>query len=136
MCFSHHLLSRGWRAAVLLVAVACLNTDRASAGCGDYVTILNASPNASQQTDGHDGRTDPTDRLESPVPTKPPCHGPNCSGSPSKKPSPLAPPVPVGSRAKELTQPLGSICVPQADPAGRVDSGTLSSRPISRPTSI
>ena len=121
---------------MLLVAVACLNTGRVSAGCGDYVTILKGPRNASHHPDSHGGRTAVPTYDESPVLAKPPCHGRNCSSSPAKDSSPLVPVVPVGPRAKELTQHLGSTCDSGADPGVGVKPSTISARPISLPPSI
>src|SRR5581483_12182218 len=92
-------LLRGWRAALPLVAVACFSPGRAAAECGDYVTILNG-PAVS----GHHAMPE-----GGPAPAKPPCHGPNCSGSPVREPAPLAPVVPAGSQAKELTEHTGHV---------------------------
>jgi hypothetical protein len=92
-------LIRGWRAALVLVAAACLTPDRASAGCGDHVTILNGS----SQSDHQAGRADPSDQSG---PSRLPCQGPNCSGEPLHHQAPLAPVTTVTPQGKEIVQTL------------------------------
>src|SRR5581483_2975243 len=108
-------LLRGWRAALLLLAVACVNPARASAGCGDYVTIRDdAAPSAAHAA---------------PVaPVKPPCHGPNCSGTPTRESPPLPPVVPAGSLPKELTRNPDPVDGPDAGPGCALDRDSTSAR--------
>ncbi|HEX4608533.1 MAG TPA: hypothetical protein VH092_10035 [Urbifossiella sp.] len=70
------------RAALLLAAAACLTPAAASAACGDYVAVRSTDPHP----DGHRADTN-----HGPAP----CHGPNCSGSPTR--DPLAPAVPLAT---------------------------------------
>ena len=118
-------LFRGWRAALLFVAVACLTPNRASAGCGDHATILNGADHHAMpmNSDSHDT-------------TKPPCHGPNCSGAPVRENPPMPAPVsPTGPQAKEVAQILQSV-VGAVQTGGSFDRDTTSSRPIRRASSI
>jgi hypothetical protein len=118
---------RGWRAALLLVAVVCLSPERAAAGCGDHVTILNDSAKPDQHaTPG-----------TSEVPANParPCEGPNCSGVPNRHVPPLAPVTPVGPQAKEVVQCLGAVGADD-DPRGAFDRDPASPRPVRRPSSV
>jgi len=121
-------LLRGWRAALLLVAAAYATPGRASAGCGDYVTILNDSSGASH----HHVMPAPGEATESPA--KPPCHGPNCSESPARH-FPPVPPVPVSAPAKELTHSFGSLAGAN-DRRRSFDRDDSSPRPIRNPSSV
>jgi hypothetical protein len=119
------------RVALPLVVVACLTPNRASAECGDYVTILNGT--AARHAfpgDTPDAAADPGR-----APVRPPCEGPHCSGSPARQAPPLAPVVPIGSQAKELTQHLGTDGS-EADRGAACDRDMSSSRPIRRASSI
>lgn len=120
--------SRFWQAALLLVAVACLTPNRASAGCGDYVTILDGTGNVSQHSS--------SGTNHQPDFPKPPCDGPQCSGSPTPTAPPLAPVAPVGSQSKELTQLLGTVSVSDTEPSFIYRYESHTSRPIDRATSI
>jgi hypothetical protein len=82
-----------------------LTPGRASAECGDYLTIRNSAH------DSHQDQSKPTvDRLALEafdVSTKreSPCRGPNCSKLPAKEKTPLSPPViPVSSSVKQVVQ--------------------------------
>ncbi len=72
-------------ALALLVAAALVGSaGSANAGCGDYLTVLNADGSAQNMADH-----DPADAAHRP------CHGPNCS---AQKPLPTAPvTVPLAS---------------------------------------
>ena len=121
-------LVRGWRAALLLAAAACATPDRATASCGDYVTILNGQPSS-----GH--HATPAAPGEAPAPARPPCRGPNCSESPTRDAPPPAPVSPVGPRVKELVRcadPGDAAAAPRSS-LGRDDS---SPRPVRRATSV
>jgi hypothetical protein len=103
-------LFRGWRAALVLVVAACAIPQRATAGCGDYVTIRNVSdlPNHQSgmvETDSH-------------LPAKMPCHGPNCSEAPARQQAPLAPVSPVESQVKEVVQSFLALYLPVESPHG------------------
>ena len=120
-------LIRSWRAALLLVVAACATPDRASAECGDHVIILNAP--ASSNHDAMPGA------AEMPKPIKLPCHGPNCSGSPTHDFPPLAPVAPVSSQLKELAQCLISVGDVDA-PRPSFDRDMSSLRPTHRASSV
>ena len=120
-------LFRGWRAALLLVVMACATPDRAMAGCGDYVTIRNGSDSPSHQS----GMVDP----DSHSPARPPCHGPNCSESPVRQQAPLAPVSPVGPQVKEVVQSLQALSAPDQSPEA-FDRDYSSPRPILGTASI
>jgi hypothetical protein len=92
-----------WRAALLLAATAFLMPGRAEAGCGDHVTILNESGEPVSYA------TSPSD--DAPQPARPPCQGPNCSGSPHHDPAPSTV-APVGPQAKEL---VGTVDRPRGE---------------------
>jgi hypothetical protein len=126
-------LLRGWRAALLLAA--CATPGRASAGCGDYVTVLNA-PNDPAAASHHamlapDGTTGGTTGS----PAKPPCHGPNCSESPARDVPPVPPPAPVSAPVKELTHRLVAPSGAD-DPRGSFDRDPSSPRPVRNPSSV
>jgi hypothetical protein len=110
---------------MLVIVAACASPDRATAGCGDYVTILNGTSAGSHQ----DGPTEPGG------PQKAPCQGPNCSGDPVRHQAPLAPAAPVAPQVKEVA---GTIDGPASEASLRfllhIDSS--SARPISRPSSV
>ncbi|MCI0702358.1 MAG: hypothetical protein L0241_14845 [Planctomycetia bacterium] len=101
MTFSSLSLIRGWRAALLLVAVALLSPQSATAACGDHVTILNSPATLNQHTQPGASAT--------PEPLAPPCQGPNCSGAPVRHAPLPAPVTPVSPQAKEVVQSLGLI---------------------------
>jgi hypothetical protein len=92
-------LIRGWRAALLLVAVACATPGRARAECGDHVTILNG-PVAKFDGASAAGHT--------PGPQKAPCSGPNCSRSPQRQAPDPAPAPTSGPQGKEAAVAAGS----------------------------
>jgi hypothetical protein len=122
-------LIRGGRAAVLLVAAACATPDRASAECGDYVTILNAPAGSTHSMPAT------TETGETPAPMRTPCRGPNCQGAPVRDFPPLTPVSPVGSQVKEQAQCLDAV--DRAESQREIlDRDSSSSRPIHRPTSI
>ena len=116
---------RGWRAAMLLVVAACVTPDRAKAGCGDYVTILNGDPAAAHHT------ADSAKPDHSP----PPCHGPNCSNAPVDDPAPLAPVAPTGPEVKDVAAPLVTGGE-KGDARTRFDRDPFAARPIYRASSI
>ena len=79
---------------MLLVAAACLTPDRAAAGCGDHVTILNGTSASDHQAS----------RADTSEPARLPCQGPNCSGEPFQHQAPLAPATTVAPQGKEIVQ--------------------------------
>src|SRR4051812_25963603 len=88
-------LVRGWRAAVLLAVTACATPDRATASCGDYLTLHSGSDHVAEYPTLP--KTDSSD-------PHPPCHGPNCSNAPVHHPVPLAPATISGPQAKEVVR--------------------------------
>jgi hypothetical protein len=73
-------LFRGWRAALVAAVAACAAPAPAHAGCGDYVVIRDATGEPAATPDHGDPLL---------------CHGPNCTGSPTRDPlAPAAPPAP------------------------------------------
>jgi hypothetical protein len=117
---------RDWRAAMLLVAAACLTPDRASAGCGDHVTILNGSAASEHHA------TAPADPSQ---PMKFPCQGPNCSGKPVPHPASPAPVPPTTPQGKEIAQTLEGLSGDGALPF-RFDRDSVSADPIRRASSV
>jgi hypothetical protein len=110
---------------LVIVASLALSAGRASAECGDYVTVLTGQ--AARSDTGTPGQT------ETPAPTRPPCHGPNCSG---RDFPPLAPVVPIGPSVKELTQDLAPVGSPDPDPGSTFDRDSATGRPIQRAFSV
>lgn len=108
MVYDLSLLIRDWRVVLLLVAGISLTPGRASAACGDYISIHNAVRDLASSANPDQSAliTNPI-ALNEPgnsTPSKLPCHGPNCSNSPVRQLPPLAPATPVGLRVKELVQ--------------------------------
>ncbi len=66
--------------AILASVWCCLvgGATEVQAGCGDYLTVVDASGNSIS---GHG----------LPLPNQPPCHGPQCSASPNKPTASMAP---------------------------------------------
>ena len=117
-------LIRNGRAALLLVAVACLTPDRAFAECGDHVTILPAATIQGGQTVTPD----------TPAPAVPaPCHGPNCSRRPDRPlpPSAVAPPTMSATEAA-----LPSAAGPPLTARGAFARDNSSPEPIRRPLPV
>lgn len=121
-------LFRGWRAAVLLVVVACATPDRATAGCGSHVVVLN--PMTSFDSTEHAPRA-PMDLTERPKGPQKPCSGPNCSRAPD--PAPFAPAPLSAPRTMDASPVLGSA--DRADLSARVCEST-SPRPVRRSADI
>src|SRR6516165_4680890 len=100
------------RAALLLVVVICATQGRATAACGEYVTILNTpatEPHTTpapitQQTQSHQEQT----------PVKLPCHGPNCSSAPTREVPPTPPAPTTAAPVKELAR--NSSCIDSTSP--------------------
>jgi hypothetical protein len=128
MTFSLSPVFRGWRAALLLVAVACASPDRASAECGDHVVILNAAPQVNP-----DGRA-ATGVAERPASPKAPCSGPNCSRAPERHAPPFAPVSTSAPQGKEVVQVLDSV--EPADGATTRVRDFISPRPVRRAASV
>src|SRR5262245_47042971 len=124
-------LLRGWWAALLLAAAACLTPGRASAECGDYVTIRNGPADPAHHATTRDATPQPDQ-----APARPPCHGPNCSSAPARDPSPLPPVAPTGLQPKELTQHPAAAADPDAGPGSALDRDPSSARPVRRASSV
>ncbi len=104
------------RVGILLIAmlVVIATAGRATAGCGDYVIVL-------QQDDETD--------AEMPTPEKPPCHGPNCSADPTNS---VPVPVAYGSNRPTNTKDLSTaftVSTPTAPPVV-VSFEIVSARPL------
>ncbi len=132
MRFSSHSRFGGWRAAFLLVAVACATPQNAQAGCGDHVIIVKESP----ATDRHSvSGGEEEGRPHAPVP--PPCRGPDCSQSPTRNAPPIAPVAPAGPSVSVKALAPSAGPVDGADsPRASLHPTTTSSRPIKRATSV
>lgn len=119
-------LVRGWRAALLLVVVACASPNRASAECGSHVTVLNSPA---------DGVNDALPVAgEMPATPKAPCSGPNCSRTPDHHTPPFAPVVTPSPNAKEAAHALVVIDFPDGAPS--YPDPLHSARPVSRASSV
>jgi hypothetical protein len=109
--------------AVVVAGALILASGRASADCGDHVTIL-------------DGQT--ADRVSNgpgavPDRPKPPCHGPSCSDHPS---TPFAPPIAPASQLTDVKAcPVGAGDLDEGDSRG-VAPRASHLAPVDRPTSI
>jgi hypothetical protein len=125
---------RGWRAAFLLVAAACASPGRASAECGDHVIILNGPAAANAKATPTPANPIPTPDTQ-PAAPRPPCHGPNCSGSPAPK-APLAPITAPTSQFKEQAGQVVGDCDEGGDQGARFGRDSDSPRPIRRPSSV
>ncbi|QJW93285.1 hypothetical protein FTUN_0791 [Frigoriglobus tundricola] len=119
-------LVRGWRAAWLLVVLACAKPGRAAAECGDHVTILNTQVNPTDATASSPSGT--------PAPLNAPCSGPNCSRLPDRHP-PLAPAPVSEPSGKEAAAILGLLGAPDLARFALAPAAT-SHRPIARATAI
>jgi hypothetical protein len=124
------LLVRRWRAVLLLVAAFVLTQGRASAECGDYITIRHAAHGRSP----HESMPVTSNDFKDSVPEKLPCHGPNCSRSPGRNLPPLAPVAPVISLAKDLVQSIKPIN--ETTPHSTLARDFTSTLPIDRPSPI
>ena len=115
-------LLRGWRAALLLVAVACAPPQRA-AECGDVVTILYAPGGSTSHA-----MPSPAGAGDLLVPTRP-CQVPNCQAATARHFPPLALVVPTEPQGKFPAQ-----CLEQLDdanePGESFDGDTSSPRRI------
>ena len=116
-------LLRNGRAALLLVAVACLTPDRASAGCGNHTPIFSPALIASPDS--------PSAAVDAPTPA-PPCHGPNCSGAPE----PVLPPVAVAPPAPAAEAVLPTQPVLSGAARGSFARGPAQFAPIRRPLPV
>jgi hypothetical protein len=120
-------LVRGWRAAALLVVVACASPQRAAAECGDYAIILNAPAESA-----HPGPSAPG---ETHTPAPAPCRGSNCEGAPDRHVPPLAPVTPAGPQANEPAFGLEPTGGADREPRS-FDRDHTSPRPVRRAASV
>jgi hypothetical protein len=130
MAFSFPPPWRDWRAAVLLVAVACASPDRASAACGDHVTVL--APAAAASPDSRE--TTPPGAAELPPAPKLPCSGPNCTRAPERNAPPFAPAPTAEPPVKEVLQTLDAV--EQSDGSSSRLSEFTPPFPVGRASSI
>jgi hypothetical protein len=119
-------LVRDWRAALLLVVVACASPNRASAECGSHVLVLNAPADGEHHALPVAG--------EMPASPKAPCSGPNCSRTPDHHTPPFAPVVTPSSTAKEAAHALDVIEF--SDGTSSYPDPLHSAHPISRASSV
>ncbi|HVL13186.1 MAG TPA: hypothetical protein VM529_11520 [Gemmata sp.] len=129
MTFSPPPLLRGWRAVVLLAAIALSDPGKASAGCGDYITYAKPHANQHHTTAGAGDASAPT-------PAGTPCRGPDCSGAPVRELPPVPPAPPGGVGAKEAAQRLGGSDDPDPGSQSALRGDGNSPRPIRRASSI
>jgi hypothetical protein len=117
-------LLRNGRAALLLVVVACLTPERASAGCGNHDGVFHDPLIAIDQQQ--------TALPDDPTPTTP-CQGPNCS----RRQSPDAPPpatAPITPQATEAV--IDSRAVLSEGSRSTFPCDFSSPRPVRRTSSI
>jgi hypothetical protein len=138
MRYSLPPLIRGWRAAMLLAAVALSSPGRASAECGDYITVGGKSAMAHHEPAPDTPATTPTAQSETrpAAPGKRPCRGPNCSASPAKEFPPVPPAPSAGPQAKEHARLPETARDSGADPRDPFARDNTSPRPIRRATSV
>src|SRR5262249_7360654 len=120
-------LLRGWRAALLLAAVAFLTPGRAMAECGDYLTLGSKAgrQHAEHQATPTGAATETT--QQSPAPSKP-CSGPNCSNAPVRESPPIPPAPSVTGQAKEAARLLDSVDHSGTNSGGSFPRNNSSSR--------
>jgi hypothetical protein len=132
-------LLRNAPAALLLVVVACLTPDRASAGCGNHVPLFtDPLPLTEQKANTNESSPAPCtgpDCLRQANESRPvpPCHGPGCSQQPTRDA-----PAPTASRIVSPTTDAALNAVSShCDSTCRVFPRDLSSlHPIARPSSV
>jgi hypothetical protein len=119
-------LIRGWRAAVLLAAVALGSPGTASAACGDYITYPDSHKNghAAPMTASEDDAS----------PTQSPCEGRDCGGK--NREFPPAPSAPVSSPTKEQARSFTPSDATGDGSGTRFARDFDSPRPVRRATSI
>jgi hypothetical protein len=134
-------LFRDWRAAPLLLLLACALPSRATAECGDHVTILTPSRMAPENRSDLNSAEimlpqSPflAPRGSNQTPSKAPCSGPNCSRGSKQIPPPIAPASTHGPQVKAAAQILTVVDQPCGPLLGFVELISLS--PISRATLV
>jgi hypothetical protein len=93
-----------WRAVLPLFAVVLLSPGRASAECGDYITIRGSTSNTQLSHSMPFVDRMGLYEVGFSIPIKKPCQGPNCSSSPQRESPPITPVFPVSARVKELVK--------------------------------
>jgi hypothetical protein len=126
MRFDLRSLTRGWRAALLLAAVALCSPGTASAACGDYITY------ADSHRSGH--AMPMADADGDAAPAKSPCDGRDCSGK--HREFPPAPSAPGTSPPKEQARPFAPSDSAADGSGARFTRDFDSPRPVRRATSI
>ncbi len=133
------------RARVLLVSFFVLwvvfPAGTALAECGDYITFHPPAKSAAPMEPLQNPKTAHTnilklntEELNFPV-RKQPCHGPNCSKSPQRQPSPLVPASFVSTLSKEVSQVVATNCT-AGNASSPLPSENTGEFPIGRSTSI
>lgn len=120
------------RVALLLGVVVCLSAGRAEA-CGEaFFKVAYANPNGANQSmvphqGEHSAPGAPGDR---------PCHGPNCSGSPTPNTPPVSSVPASSSTAKETARQLANDSDDCDSQRSLFTRDTTSRRPINRASSV
>src|SRR5262245_7849698 len=124
VALSRNRLLRTTGAASLLAVAVLLAPQRASAACGDYVTIVGEqrTPDAGQPGHGPS------------LPLKP-CHGPGCSAGPCGPAAPLPAPVTTSPNPNEGVAGLPGVPADPRDP-DRFPRPTSCGRVVHRPLSV
>ena len=125
-------LLRNGRAALLLVVVALLSPGRAEARCGHPNAVFKANLIAVEKSEPPADQS--VQASERPAPAAPcPCHGPNCSGVPTRDAPPTV--APVTPQATEAT--LGATHTHHpSDARPKFARDGSSAHPIDHPASI
>lgn len=105
---------------LLIVAALFGSSNRADAGCGDYLTILNADGQPLTHHTQSDSST-----------PRPPCHGPNCSAPHAPPPTPISVPIELTARAKEWAAGVALVTT-DSNSFTRLALESDSDKPISR----
>lgn len=116
------------RYVVVAIVAICFFPETATAGCGDYVAILNPSGPSD-----HIGLNQTDHRPASP---KLPCDGPRCSNAPTRHFPPITPIGLGSSHSKELTKSLGWTEGTDLNHTATLRPESTCGRPIRRVKSI
>jgi hypothetical protein len=120
-------LIRATATALLLAAGVFASPGRATADCGDYVTIAG-------QPSAHHAMPAPGDAPQGETPRKP-CNGPNCSKKQDPPVAPVRAPAPPTGDTKPVATNHGADTLPTADRGGWVTTSD-SAKPIFTSTSV
>jgi hypothetical protein len=115
--------------ALLLAVGFFVSPDRASAECGDYVTI------AGKPSAHHAMPSAPADDAKPTDAPRTPCNGPNCSKRQDSPVAPVRAPATPTGEAKPIGVALGADLPPDADSGAWLTIMT-SVRPVRTATSI